>query len=76
MEPQSDVYKTIFADGRPFTQGPVSFQEAILKAKEKNIFVNTIFCGRASRAWPNGGKPAPTWPKATTPSTSRRRTPP
>ena len=44
--PKSDVYKTIFIAGNePFTQGPVSFQEAVLKAKEKSIFVNTIFCG-------------------------------
>ncbi len=44
--PKSDVYKAIFIAGNePFTQGPVSFQQAILKAKEKNIFVNTIYCG-------------------------------
>lgn len=44
--PKTDVYKTIFIAGNePFTQGPVSFREAVLKAKEKNIFVNTIYCG-------------------------------
>jgi len=44
--PKSDVYKAIFIAGNePFTQGPVSFREAILKAKEKNIFVNPIYCG-------------------------------
>ncbi|MBI4349991.1 MAG: VWA domain-containing protein [Elusimicrobia bacterium] len=44
--PKTDVYKTIFIAGNePFTQGAVSFQEAVLKAKEKNIFVNTIYCG-------------------------------
>ena len=43
---KSDVYKAIFIAGNePFTQGPVSFQEAVAKAKAKNIFVNTIFCG-------------------------------
>ena len=43
---KSDVYKAIFIAGNePFTQGPVSFQEAIAKAKSKNIFVNTIYCG-------------------------------
>ncbi len=43
---KSDVYKTIFIAGNePFTQGTVSFQAAVLKAKAKNIFVNTIFCG-------------------------------
>ncbi|MDO8806219.1 MAG: vWA domain-containing protein, partial [Elusimicrobiota bacterium] len=44
--PKADVYKAIFIAGNePFTPGPVSIQEAILKAKEKNIFVNTIYCG-------------------------------
>jgi TolB-like protein len=44
--PKSDVYKAIFIAGNePFTQGAVSFQEAVAKAKAKNIFVNTIFCG-------------------------------
>ncbi len=44
--PKADVYKAIFIAGNePFTQGPVSFQEAVLKAKEKSIFVNTIYCG-------------------------------
>lgn len=44
--PKTDVYKAIFIAGNePFTQGPVSFQDAILKAKAKNIFVNPIYCG-------------------------------
>jgi len=44
--PKSDVYKAIFIAGNePFTQGPVPFQDAIAKAKAKNIFVNTIYCG-------------------------------
>jgi TolB-like protein len=44
--PKSDVYKAIFIAGNePFTQGPVPFQEAVTKAKAKNIFVNTIYCG-------------------------------
>ncbi len=44
--PKADVYKAIFIAGNePFTQGPVSFQEAAAKAKVKNIFVNTIYCG-------------------------------
>jgi len=43
---KSDVYKAIFIAGNePFTQGPVPFQDAIAKAKAKNIFVNTIYCG-------------------------------
>jgi len=44
--PKSDVYKAIFIAGNePFTQGAVPFQDAVAKAKAKNIFVNTIFCG-------------------------------
>ena len=43
---KTDVYKAIFIAGNePFTQGPVDFREAIAKAKSKNIFVNTIYCG-------------------------------
>lgn len=41
-----DTYKAIFIAGNePFTQGPINYEEAILKAKSKGIFVNTIFCG-------------------------------
>ena len=44
--PKTDVYKAIFIAGNePFTQGPVDFRDAISKAKSKNIFVNTIYCG-------------------------------
>ncbi len=44
--PKADVYKAIFIAGNePFTQGSVPFQDAVAKAKAKNIFVNTIFCG-------------------------------
>lgn len=43
---EDDVYKAIFIAGNePFTQGPVDFRESIKKAKEKGIFVNTIYCG-------------------------------
>jgi len=44
--PKADVYKAIFIAGNePFTQGPAAFQEAVAKAKARNIFVNTIYCG-------------------------------
>jgi hypothetical protein len=44
--PKTDVYKAIFIAGNePFTQGPVDYRDAILKAKTKNIYVNTIYCG-------------------------------
>lgn len=43
---KDDVYKVIFIAGNEaFTQGPVDFRTAILNAKKKGIFVNTIFCG-------------------------------
>ncbi len=43
---KDDVYKAIFIAGNePFTQGPVDFREAARLAKDKGIFVNTIFCG-------------------------------
>ena len=43
----SDIYKVIFIAGNePFTQGPVDFREAVTCAVDKDIFVNTIFCGR------------------------------
>ncbi len=43
---KADVYKAIFIAGNePFTQGHISFQEAVAKAKAKGIFVNTIYCG-------------------------------
>jgi TolB-like protein len=45
-----DVYKAIFIAGNePFTQGDVSFEDAVTLAKSKGIFVNTIFCGPAQQ---------------------------
>ena len=44
--PKTDVYKAIFIAGNePFTQGAVPFQTSVAAAKNKGIFVNTIFCG-------------------------------
>ena len=43
---KDDVYKAIFIAGNEaFTQGNVDFESAVSMAKEKGIFVNTIFCG-------------------------------
>jgi len=48
--PKTDVYKAIFIAGNePFTQGAVTYQEAVAKAKSKGIFVNTIYCGARQR---------------------------
>ncbi|WP_378181851.1 VWA domain-containing protein [Aquimarina sp. SS2-1] len=38
--------KLIFIAGNePFTQGPVNYKDAAIDAKEKDITINTIFCG-------------------------------
>jgi len=44
--PKDDVYKAIFIAGNePFTQGEQPFEQSVALAKNKGIFVNTIFCG-------------------------------
>ena len=41
-----DHLKMIFIAGNePFTQGKLNFRDAVINAKEKDIVVNTIFCG-------------------------------
>ena len=41
-----DDLKMIFIAGNePFTQGPAHYEDAAAQAKEKNVIVNTIFCG-------------------------------
>ncbi|OED44144.1 hypothetical protein AB832_02175 [Flavobacteriaceae bacterium (ex Bugula neritina AB1)] len=41
-----DDLKLIFIAGNePFTQGPVDYKDAATDAKEKDITINTIFCG-------------------------------
>ncbi|HRP68248.1 MAG TPA: CsgG/HfaB family protein [Turneriella sp.] len=41
-----DVYRVVFIAGNePFTQGPIPFKGALEKARQKGIFVNTIFAG-------------------------------
>ncbi|KAB5490080.1 MULTISPECIES: vWA domain-containing protein [Flagellimonas] len=42
----SDDLKMIFIAGNePFTQGKLNYREAAANAKEKDVIVNTIFCG-------------------------------
>lgn len=42
----NDHLKLIFIAGNePFTQGPLDYKDAAIDAKEKDITVNTIFCG-------------------------------
>ena len=45
------VYKVIFIAGNePFTQGPVDYHKACDKARQKGVFVNTIYCGNKDSA--------------------------
>ena len=54
-----DHLKMIFIAGNePFTQGKINYKDAVTNAKEKNIIINTIFCGNyeqgVSTEWKNG----------------------
>lgn len=44
-ESKADLKMIFIAGNEPFTQGSVSYQMACNLAKEKDIVVNTIFCG-------------------------------
>lgn len=45
-ENNPEVLKMIYIAGNePFTQGPINYKSACGLAKEKNVIVNTIFCG-------------------------------
>ncbi|NAY92823.1 VWA domain-containing protein [Muricauda sp. JGD-17] len=55
----ADDLKMIFIAGNePFTQGKMNYRDAASDAKEKDIIVNTIFCGNynqgVSTMWKNG----------------------
>ncbi len=55
----ADDLKMIFIAGNePFTQGKLNYKDAAANAKEKDIIVNTIFCGDynqgISTMWKNG----------------------
>ncbi|MCK5443500.1 MAG: VWA domain-containing protein [Maribacter sp.] len=54
-----DNLKIIFIAGNePFTQGKLNYKDAVTNAKEKDVIVNTIFCGNYQQgintAWKNG----------------------
>ncbi|MEK6151973.1 VWA domain-containing protein [Flavobacteriaceae bacterium 3-367] len=56
-----DDLKMIFIAGNePFTQGKLNYKDAVTNAKEKDIIVNTIFCGNYEQGinteWKNGAK--------------------
>lgn len=42
---QDDLKMIFIAGNEPFTQGKLNYKDAITNAKEKNITINTIFCG-------------------------------
>ena len=42
---QDDLKMIFIAGNEPFTQGKKDFREAVINAKEKDVIVNTIFCG-------------------------------
>ncbi len=45
-DPENEHLKMIFIAGNEaFTQGPVAYESVCTDAKEKDIFINTIFCG-------------------------------
>ncbi|MEZ4810456.1 MAG: VWA domain-containing protein [Allomuricauda sp.] len=55
----ADDLKLIFIAGNePFTQGKLNYKDAVANAKEKDVIVNTIFCGNydlgISTMWKNG----------------------
>jgi hypothetical protein len=57
----ADDLKMIFIAGNePFTQGKINYKDAVVDAKEKDIVVNTIFCGDykhgISSKWQHGAQ--------------------
>lgn len=54
----ADMKLIYIAGNEPFTQGSISYKQAISRALEKNIYVNTIHCGNArdgiSGMWRDG----------------------
>lgn len=57
-ENKEDLKIIFIAGNEPFTQGKVNYKDAITDAKEKNVIINTIFCGNytngISGMWKNG----------------------
>ena len=57
----ADDLKMIFIAGNePFTQGKLNYKDATSQAKEKDVIVNTIFCGNYDQGvgskWKNGAE--------------------
>lgn len=54
-----ETYKAIFIAGNePFDQGPIKYSQSISRGLQKEIYINTIFCGAPSSADALGWKRA------------------
>lgn len=57
---RNDLKLIFIAGNEPFTQGPVHYKDASADAKEKDVTINTIFCGEynhgISGMWQDGAK--------------------
>ncbi len=55
---KNDLRLIFIAGNEPFTQGKINFKEAISDAKERDVIINTIFCGNykqgISEKWQEG----------------------
>lgn len=55
---RADLQMIFIAGNEPFTQGEIPYRAACSLAKEKNVIVNTIFCGNFNEGlqtnWKNG----------------------
>lgn len=55
---ERDLKMIFIAGNEPFTQGKINYKDAITNAKEKDITINTIFCGNyndgISGMWQDG----------------------
>lgn len=55
---RADLKMIFIAGNEPFTQGEIPYGAACYRAKEKNVIVNTIFCGNFNEGlrtnWKNG----------------------
>lgn len=57
---RDDLKMMFIAGNEPFTQGKIDYKDAISEAKEKDIVVNTIFCGEyehgVASKWQHGAQ--------------------
>ncbi|MFY0603844.1 MAG: VWA domain-containing protein [Flavobacteriaceae bacterium] len=57
---KNDLRFIFIAGNEPFTQGKINYKDAVTNAKEKDIIINTIFCGNynngISGKWQDGAQ--------------------